>query len=234
MSKATVYGWGINDANYPVTREERINGNGKRVWTCPFYRAWSGMLQRCYSEKRQDSAPTYRGCSVCPEWRQFSRFKAWMESQDWGGKSLDKDIIKSGNRVYSPEACAFVDQKVNSFILDKEAGRGRHPIGVSKRKGTGKYEAHCNNPITGVREYLGVFVDVGQAHEAWRRRKHEIACEVASLQSDERVARALRVRYCTSQQANKPTKPRRRKVAVAKHEITGYSLPQNFPKRILK
>lgn len=74
------------------------------------------------------------------------------------------------------------------------------------RKGTGKYEAHCNNPITGVREYLGVFIDSQQAHEAWRERKHEIACEVANLQIDERVANALRVRYIDTQQADETEK----------------------------
>jgi len=69
-----------------------------------------------------------------------------MEAQDWAGKSLDKDIIIPGNRVYSSSACAFVEHKVNCFVVDKKAGRGQHPLGVSYRSKTKNYEVHCNNP----------------------------------------------------------------------------------------
>ena len=35
-----------------------------------------------------------------------------------------------------------------------------------------------------------------EAHEAWKARKHEHACKLADIQSDVRVAKVLRTRYC--------------------------------------
>jgi hypothetical protein len=62
-----VYGIGINDATYPLTRHEKFNGKDRIVWTCPYYIAWKDMLRRCYSELDLKRQPTYRGCSVCDE-----------------------------------------------------------------------------------------------------------------------------------------------------------------------
>ena len=65
-------------------------------------------------------------------------FKRWMEKQDWEGKQLDKDIIKKGNKLYCPEFCFFVDNKVNSILTDPAAARGGTPNGVHKRKNSNK------------------------------------------------------------------------------------------------
>lgn len=55
--------------------------------------------------------------------------------------------------------------------------------------------ARCNNPFTLARECLGFFQDPDAAHEAWRARKHEHACVYADMQTDPRIAKALRARY---------------------------------------
>jgi hypothetical protein len=34
-----------------------------------------------------------------------------------------------------------------------------------------------------------------QAHEAWRKRKHELALQIAALHADPRIAKALSIRY---------------------------------------
>lgn len=190
MTKKLVYGVGVNDADYVV--HPKIKGKQVR---CPFYEKWKGMLTRCYSAKCQAANPTYIGCTVCEEWLKFSSFKSWMEAQDWQGKELDKDIITPGNKVYSPDTCAFVDEATNSFTTDCCASRGNFPIGVTFHRGRGKFQAYCNNQITKKSEYLGIFSCPEQAHSAWKRRKHEIACQLADLQTDKRVADALRVRY---------------------------------------
>ena len=122
-----VYGVGINDVDYPVIKKE----NGKNVWMCPYYRTWTGMLQRAYSDKLKQKRPTYEDVTVCEEWGSFMRFREWMETQDWKGKHLDKDILFQGNKVYSPDTCVFVDGVVNNFILDSAASRGEWPLGVS-------------------------------------------------------------------------------------------------------
>lgn len=185
-----VFGVGLNDADYHVLT--KVNGKPVR---CPFYQMWSNMLLRCYDEKFQDKNPTYIGCSVCDEWLVFSKFKSWMETQDWQDRQLDKDLLAVGNKVYSPNVCVFVDKATNLFTIDSGASRGKHPIGASFDNRTRKFRAQCSNPITRKNELLGYFTCPEQAHQAWRKRKHEFACQLADLQSDPRVANALRTRY---------------------------------------
>ena len=153
------------------------------------------MLERCYSEKYLESQPSYIGTSVCNEWLYATAFKEWMEKQNWQGKSLDKDIIVPGSKLYSPDTCAFVSQATNLFVTARDACRGEYPIGVNLFKPTGKYRAQCKNPFTGKQENLGLFLTPEEAHEAWRKRKHELAQLVAATESDIRVVEALKKRY---------------------------------------
>ena len=195
-----VWGVGVNDLPYRVHVTEYVTKDGgkrvqKTVFTCTYYAVWRNMLERCYSEKSLESYPTYIGTSVCSEWTYASAFKKWMEQQDWDGKSLDKDIIVPGNKLYSPDTCAFVLQATNKFVTASNASRGDYPIGVDLFKRTGKYRAQCRNPFTREREHLGYFSTPEEAHEAWRKRKHEIAQLVAATESDSRVVEALRKRY---------------------------------------
>ncbi len=198
--KKLVCGVGVNDLGYRVHVREWVTENGgERIWKtvflCPYYEVWKHMLTRCYSEKYLESKPSYIGTSVCGEWVYASEFKKWMEQQDWHGKCLDKDIIAPKSKLYSPESCAFVLKATNSFVVANDARRGECPIGVDLCKPTGKYRTHCNNPFTGKNEHLGYFSTPEEAHEAWRKRKHELAQLVAATESDPRVIEALKKRY---------------------------------------
>lgn len=198
--KKLVCGVGINDADYVVVKYETIGyANGKQkqklVWRCHYYTTWKHMLERCYSDKYQEKQPTYKGCSVSADWLTFSNFKNWMEKQDWEGNQLDKDLLFERNKVYSAEACVFVTQAVNNFIIDSGAARGEWLIGVSLHKQTGKFVAMCNNPIIKKYEYLGLFTNELQAHQAWLRRKTELAHELAAIQTDPIIAKALINKY---------------------------------------
>jgi len=153
------------------------------------------MLNRCYSEATQRKNPTYVGCYVCEEWLTFSNFKSWMEKQNWEGKELDKDILVKGNKVYSPETCIFIDASVNSFVSDNGVRHGNTLVGASYNKAARKFMVRCHNVFEKKCEYLGYFEDERMAHLVWKKRKHELACQLADLQNDERVASALRVRY---------------------------------------
>jgi hypothetical protein len=195
-----VCGVGVNDLPYRTQVYEYVTENGgKRSWKpvflCKYYEVWKDMLKRCYSKKYQESYPTYIGTSVCSEWLSATAFKKWMEQQDWQDKSLDKDIIAPGNRLYSPETCAFVLQATNKFVTASDASRGDYPIGVNLYKPTGKYKAQCRNPFAGEQEYLGYFSTPEEAHESWRKRKHDLAQLVAARESDSRVVEALKKRY---------------------------------------
>ena len=198
--KKTVYGVGVNDAGYVTEKKETVGyeegkQKQKQVWICPYYRVWKHMLMRCYSTKFQERNPTYKGCSVTEEWHTFSNFKAWMETQQWEGSQLDKDLLIKGNKIYEPEACVFVAQMVNSFTTAREAARGEWLIGVSWNKAKKMFQSQCRNPFTKKIEYLGIFTCEQQAHEAWHKRKLELAHELAAIQADPRVAKALIDRY---------------------------------------
>ena len=195
-----VHGVGVNDLGYRAHVKEYVTKDGgkrsqRTVFTCKYYATWKHMLERCYSKKYLESYPTYIGTRVCSEWLYAAEFKKWMEQQDWSGKSLDKDIIVPGNKLYSPETCAFVLNATNLFVIASDASRGDYPIGVNLYKSTGKYCARCKNPFTGKKEYLGYFLTQEEAHEAWRKRKHELAQQVAAKESDPRVVEALKKRY---------------------------------------
>ena len=195
-----VWGVGVNDLGYRTqVWEELPKSVGKRirkhVFICKYYTAWKDMLKRCYSKKSLESRPSYIGTSVCSEWLSATAFKKWMEQQDWQGKCLDKDIIAPGSKLYSPDTCAFVLKATNLFVTASDASRGDYPIGVDLFKRTGKYRAYCRNPFTGKLEHLGYFSTPEEAHEAWRKRKHELSQLVAATESDIRVVEALKKRY---------------------------------------
>ena len=200
-----IYGVGVNDADYVVQKYETIGYvNGKRkqklIWICPFYKTWTNMLKRCYSVKTQERQPTYKGCSVSDEWLTFSMFKNWMEKQDWQDNQLDKDLLFEGNKVYGSDTCVFVSGMVNGFTTDSGATRGEWSIGVYWNKGTNKFKSQCRNPFTKKTEYLGLFTCEQEAHQAWLKRKLELAKELAAIQTDPRIAEALISRYSNYEQ----------------------------------
>lgn len=195
MSKAKkrpklVAGVGINDSSESTVI---CVIDGKKI-RCPYYQVWRGMLLRCYNKKSLDKQPLYIKTEVCSDWLLFSNFKSWMENQEWLLKNLDKDLLGDGT-LYSPDTCCFLPTEINTFITDRTPYAGKYPTGVSMHKQFNKLCAAINNNFTGKREHLGVFTDPQEAHEAWRKRKHELALMYAEMQTDERVKQALSVRY---------------------------------------
>ena len=120
-----------------------------------------------------------------------------MEQQDWENKELDKDILGDG-KLYSPDTCAFVNKVTNTFLNTCAKSRGQWPLGVSYDPAVNKFKANCSNPLSGKREILGRFDTPEAAHEAWRKRKHELAQLLADTEDDKRVSAALRVRFSVS------------------------------------
>lgn len=200
--KKLVCGVGVNDADYNVCETIIVNGKQKIVWTCPFYVKWAGMLGRCYDPKCWIRSPSYEGCSAVQEWHLFSNFSSWMIQQDWEGKQLDKDILVTGNKIYGPDTCIFVDSKVNTFLIESNASRGDWPIGVIFHKQRGKYMATCRSVETGKQQHLGLFKTAEEAHSAWLEFKLQQAYILAAQQDDSRVAKALIDRYEQYKQEN--------------------------------
>jgi hypothetical protein len=176
-----IHGVGIQDADYKVTKTV----NDKIVWRCPYYTTWADMLKRCYSEKFQKLRPKYKDCTVSDEWLVFSNFKKWMEAQDWLGKQLDKDILIPGNKQYSPSACCFVSQKINTLLLDCGRRKGIYPTGVSKHSNCNKFAAEFSGDMK--RRKLGLFDTPEEAAKAYSIAKSNYVMKVASEQPDERI-----------------------------------------------
>ena len=96
--------------------EGKYDGN-----ECKRVHAWISMLQRCYDPYFLNKYPTYRDCIVCEEWHNFQNFAKWYDENYYeiGEEimSLDKDILVKGNKIYSPETCVFVSQRINTLII---------------------------------------------------------------------------------------------------------------------
>lgn len=190
-----IHGKGVNDSDYVTEKKAFVNGKKVRIWICPFFQKWVSMLYRCYSKANLKRQPSYVGCSVSDDWLKFSKFKSWMETQDWEGKDLDKDLLVKGNKLYSADSCVFVDPFINNFILDRGRFSGRYPTGVSLFKRDGNFRAQCNNPFTKTNEHVGYFDTPDLAALAWRDKKRYWANILADTQTDVRISEALRSRY---------------------------------------
>lgn len=188
-NKSLILGVGINDSDQPT----RLRKNGKIIWTCKFYTAWTGMLRRCYYEKFKAKNPTYQDCTVCDEWLIFSNFKNWMMSQKWEGMSLDKDLILKGNKKYCPELCVFITKETNYFLTDRTHSTKNKFLGARPIKNSKKYAAQCRDGTRNV--YLGIFDTKDEAHLAWKKFKHEVAIRLSEKQADPRASKALISRY---------------------------------------
>jgi len=197
LKRNLVYGKGVNDADYPVYRTGYVYLDGQRqrkvLWKCPYYTKWSKMLERCFSVKRKERYPN-SSPTVCDEWLRFTKFKSWMEPQNWENNHLDKDLLVRGNKHYSPETCCFVSPEINSFITDNLAKRGEYPLGVSWSKRERRFISQCQDGANGI-VYLGVYKCPNDAHRAWLKFKSERAKKLATTIKEERVAQALSFRY---------------------------------------
>lgn len=89
--RTKVCGIGVNDLDHPLSKKEMKS-----------YYVWASMIRRCYDENELKKRPSYTGCSVCDEWLLFSNFKQWFDENYVDGYQLDKDIIVSKNKIYSP------------------------------------------------------------------------------------------------------------------------------------
>lgn len=185
-----VLGMGINDAGYAV-----VPRDGNKRLKCPYYERWQGILARAYSPTILKWNKTYEGVSVCDEWLTFSNFRAWMIEQDWEGKQLDKDLLVKGNKVYSPETCVFISERLNTFIQDAYDSEKGFSVGVSLFR-NGKYRARIRDGGEG--EHLGYYTTYEEARAVYDKRKLEIARELIEQESNLLVKEVLESIYFNS------------------------------------
>lgn len=184
MNTIMVYGVGINDAEYKVSRKE----NGKEVWRCPFYNQWKNMLARCYSKAYLKQDGKRLGSSVDERWHSFNDFKQWMEKQNWEGNQLDKDLLSPGNMNYSPDTCMFVSRQVNGFMSQRESSggvRGVYPTA------NGKWQARVSLFGDEMKRVSKVYETKEEAIVAVTSFLNESITSLASIQTDTRIRDAL-------------------------------------------
>ena len=143
------------------------------------YRTWASMLKRCYNEDYLSKYPTYRGCTVCDEWHNFQVFSKWLLGNRYHGLGyeLDKDLLAVNSKVYSPNTCVLIPQQINKILTSSGAARGKYPLGVSRNKRRGVFQAHLrmNSQPTN----LGSFDCPKDAHEAYVIAKEAYVKETA-------------------------------------------------------
>ena len=161
-------------AGYLGEGEYKSSENGKNTRV---YSTWKNMIRRCYDEKKRYEYPTYINCEVSKEWHNFQNFAKWYEDNYYeiGNEKmhLDKDILVKHNKIYSPETCIFVPQKINSLFTKNDKLRGESCIGTTPVNG--KYVVLCYmiNPETGKskQEYLGRYDTQEKAFEVYKYHK---------------------------------------------------------------
>ena len=152
---------------------------------------WCDMLTRCYSEKLHARIPTYKDCLTSKEFRRYSDFKNWCQSQiGFGvlGFELDKDIIHKGNKEYRPDKCVFLPREINSFLRTRKKSRGAHPIGVTTNCKIDGFLAFLKKDKKKV--YLGTFPTSELAFQAYKVAKEQAIKNMANKWKDKIDPRA--------------------------------------------
>lgn len=164
----SVYGIGyIGEGNYKVyIDQDHLE---------PRYNVWRTLLGRCCTEKHREQFPAYADCEVCEEWLNYQTFSKWYEDNFYRVGTermhIDKDILFKNNRLYSPDTCLLVPQRINMLFMKKPNKYGL-PNGI-KPSTKGRYEAKYNG------KYLGIFNTLEEAELAHENEKRKAIKNVA-------------------------------------------------------
>ena len=137
------------------------------------YEVWTGMMGRCYHDK--EKYPAYCGVTtVCEQWHCFQNFAKWFDDNKYevdGRLHIDKDILYPNCKIYSPETCLLIPQRINMLFLNKPNKRGL-PNGISKSK-SGKFAAvYCG-------KHIGTYSTLESAYAAYAEEKEKKIKQVA-------------------------------------------------------
>ena len=142
------------------------------------YKRWADMLLRCYNEKYREDNIAYETCFVCDEWLCYENFEKWYDENyytiDEVQMNLDKDIIVKGNKIYSPETCVFVPQRINVLFTKRERLRGDYPIGVTYSKKVNKFEPQVQGC-----GWLGYYNTPEEAFNIYKEEKEKYIKKIA-------------------------------------------------------
>lgn len=141
------------------------------------YQNWTCMIRRCYDETLKERYSAYfRDCVVCDEWHNFQMFAKWYNDNIYQVGSermhIDKDILIKGNKLYSPDTCLIVPQRINMLFLKKPNKYGL-PNGI-KPIANGRYSSqYCG-------KHIGNFDTLKQAVIAHDKEKQKAIIDIAN------------------------------------------------------
>lgn len=146
------------------------------------YVCWKNLLERCYSDKQKDKHPAYYGITtVCDEWLNFQNFAQWYDKNLYqiGNERMhiDKDILVKDNKVYSPETCIFVPQRINMLFMTKSRTVDTDlPTGI--HRSNGRYRSIYNTTD------LGLYNSIDEAVYFYNREKYKHIIKIANEYKD--------------------------------------------------
>lgn len=160
--KRTVHGVGYNSGGRHI-----VSIKCMRTST---YMTWYNMMTRCYSEKLHNRLPQYKNCEVDEVWKDFQGFAEWYEGHDFAGLGyhLDKDLLVSGNELYSPDNCCLLPQELNKLITSGKRSRDCL-VGTHWSKRAEKWLSSVS--VDNKQVHLGTFDTELEAHLAYIKSK---------------------------------------------------------------
>ena len=174
MKNDKIYGVGF------LGEESHIRSNQK----C--YDMWRGMLRRCYDEKSWLKEPSYKECSVCEEWYNYTNFKKWYEENYYEIPNermcLDKDILVKNNKIYSPITCCICPARINSIFKNTKKNKYGF-VGININKHIGKngniYISYVSRVNSGTKRISKYFKTKEKAFKDYKIRKEQEIKQVA-------------------------------------------------------
>ena len=143
------------------------------------YSVWASMIQRGYDKGYKKKRPTYSDVIVCDEWHNFQNFAEWFCKnynsnfmKDW---DLDKDILCSDCKIYSPETCCFIPKEINVLFRNTKSKRSDLPVGVVRH---GKRFRACIG-IGSKPCHIGVYGSISEAFYAVKVVKEDYIKKLA-------------------------------------------------------
>lgn len=112
-----------------------------------------------------------------------------MIFQDWKGNQLDKDILYSKNKLYSPDTCIFINPNLNKLLNKLEGVNKELPIGVSYSGK--KYRVRCCSLENKNSVYIGSFTSIDYAAQVYLDYKARIVQQISNNESNPRIQHAL-------------------------------------------
>ena len=187
--KPSVYGVGYLGSN--LNLKSKINGK-----TCKIHSLWRNMIKRCYDVNSHQQYPTYIGCYVSDDFKDYSKWREWYDNypykqDDW---QLDKDLLVKGNKIYSKETCVFLPKEINLVLTKRTTSRGKHLIGVYFDKQYKKFVSKASLG-TSNQKVLGRYDNEYDAHLAYKEAKEAYLKELTDKYKDLLDPRAYEALY---------------------------------------